>query len=138
MENGSHRNQTGDFIEIPEGWAVIPDNIETPNFPFGEIKTNKIDLVQVYDYVDAYLVFKITKRMNVKVVFSDYQYHDELKGYKNRIYKTVLKKVDYKQIYLHTHRYLDSGLPFWKAQGFIVTVEEDDYDETTHMIKILD
>ena len=48
------------------------------------------------------------------------------------------KKADYKQIYLHTHRYLDSGLPFWKAQGFIVTIEEDDYDETTHMIKILD
>ena len=47
------------------------------------------------------------------------------------------KKEGYKQIYLHTHRYLDSGLPFWKSQGYIVTVEEDDYDETSHMIKIL-
>ena len=47
------------------------------------------------------------------------------------------KKVGYKQIYLHTHRYLESGLPFWKSQGFVITVEEDDYDETSHMIKII-
>ena len=51
LDNGSHRNQTGDFIEIPEGWAVIPDDIETPNFPFGEIKTNKIDgVITVIDW----------------------------------------------------------------------------------------
>lgn len=74
------------------------------------IKTNKIDIVQVYDYVDAYLVFKITKRMNVKVVFSDYQYHDELKGYKNRIYKTVLKKVDYIIFQSETHKNHVAGL----------------------------
>lgn len=44
----------------------------------------------------------------------------------------------YDRIYLHTHRYLESGLPFWKSSGYEVTVEEDDYDETVHMIKILD
>ena len=68
------------------------------------IKKNKIDVVQVYDYVDAYLVFKITRRMNVKVVFSDYQYHDELKGYKCRIYKTVLKKVNHIIFQSETHK----------------------------------
>lgn len=47
------------------------------------------------------------------------------------------KKEDYKQIYLHTHRYLEVALPFWKALGYTVTVEEDDYDETSHMIKVL-
>lgn len=41
LENGSHRNQTGDFKTIPEGWAVIPDDMETPNFPFGEVKARK-------------------------------------------------------------------------------------------------
>lgn len=41
LENGSHRNQTGIFAEIPEGWAVIPDDMETPNFPFGEVKARK-------------------------------------------------------------------------------------------------
>ena len=43
----------------------------------------------------------------------------------------------YCRIYLHTHRYLESGLPFWKSVGYEITVEEDDYDETTHMVKNL-
>ena len=47
------------------------------------------------------------------------------------------KKEDYKQIYLHTHRYLEAGLSFWKSVGYTVTIEEDEYDETSHMIKIL-
>ena len=44
---------------------------------------------------------------------------------------------NYDKIYLHTHRYLDAALPFWKSVGYKITVEEDDYDETSHMIKIL-
>ena len=43
----------------------------------------------------------------------------------------------YSRIYLHTLRYLEAGLPFWKSAGFEITVEEDDYDETTHMVKYL-
>ena len=46
--------------------------------------------------------------------------------------------VGYSRIYLHTHRYLESGLPFWKSVGFKITIEEDDYDETSHMEKILE
>lgn len=44
LENGSHRNQTSDFIKtIPEGWAKVPANLETPNFPFGEVKVDEVD-----------------------------------------------------------------------------------------------
>ena len=43
----------------------------------------------------------------------------------------------YDKIYLHTHRYLDAALPFWKSLDYKVTVEEDDYDETVHMLKNL-
>lgn len=43
LENGSHRNQTGDFKTIPKGYAVIPDNMETPNLPFGEVEVEEID-----------------------------------------------------------------------------------------------
>lgn len=57
----------------------------------------------------------------------------ELVGYMEEF----AKKENYKQIYLHTHRYLDAALKFWKALGYVVTIEEDDYDETSHMIKIL-
>ena len=43
--NGAHANQvtTAEFKKIPEGWAVIPEEMETPNFPFGEIETKEID-----------------------------------------------------------------------------------------------
>lgn len=47
------------------------------------------------------------------------------------------KDEEYREIYLHTHRYLDAALPFWKSLGYQITVEEDDYDETTHMVKFL-
>ena len=43
----------------------------------------------------------------------------------------------YTKVYLHTHRYLDAALPFWKSMGYEITLEEDDYDETTHMVKFL-
>jgi hypothetical protein len=28
--------------EIPEGWAVIPDEMETPNFPYGDLSAEEI------------------------------------------------------------------------------------------------
>lgn len=43
LPNGGHRNVTGDFTTIPEGWAVVPENMETPNFPFGDIETKEVD-----------------------------------------------------------------------------------------------
>ena len=43
--NGGHLNQKkeGVFKIIPEGWAVIPDGIETKNFPFGEVEVDEIN-----------------------------------------------------------------------------------------------
>ena len=43
LENGSHRNQSGNIKTIPEGWAVVPDDMECENFPFGEVITEEID-----------------------------------------------------------------------------------------------
>lgn len=40
LSNGAHRNQTGAFSAVPDGWAVIPDTLETPNFPFGDVTVN--------------------------------------------------------------------------------------------------
>lgn len=38
LENGAHRNQTtSSRIEVPDGWAILPDGMDTPNFPFGGI-----------------------------------------------------------------------------------------------------
>lgn len=43
LENGAHRNQFGGVSSCPDGWAVIPENIECENFPFGEVETAEID-----------------------------------------------------------------------------------------------
>jgi hypothetical protein len=47
LENGAHRNQTiGNgfyFSKLPAGWAIIPADMETPNFPFGEVEVEEID-----------------------------------------------------------------------------------------------
>ena len=43
LDNGAHRNQTGNFSAIPDGWAIIPDGMETPNFPFGKVEVAEIN-----------------------------------------------------------------------------------------------
>ena len=45
LDNGAHRNQTSDtpLNTIPDGWAVIPDDMECENFPFGEVTAEEID-----------------------------------------------------------------------------------------------
>jgi hypothetical protein len=42
LDNGAHRNQTFHGV-LPEGWAVIPDDMETENFPFGEVEVAEVD-----------------------------------------------------------------------------------------------
>lgn len=38
QSNGAHRNQTGTFRTIPDGWAEVPSSIEIPDtFPFVDI-----------------------------------------------------------------------------------------------------
>lgn len=37
LSNGAHRNQTGTSITPPDGWAILPPDLDTPNFPFGDI-----------------------------------------------------------------------------------------------------
>ena len=45
LENGGHRNQTIDSVRfVPEGWAAIPEDMETPNFPFGSFETKDEDV----------------------------------------------------------------------------------------------
>lgn len=40
--NGAHRNQSG-AKSVPEGWALVPESLATPNFPFGELTCREID-----------------------------------------------------------------------------------------------
>ena len=41
LSNGAHRNQTGTFSTVPDGWAVIPESIVIPDtFPFVSIEAD--------------------------------------------------------------------------------------------------
>ena len=41
LSNGAHRNQNGGILVVPEGWAVIPADLVTENFPFGEVAVDE-------------------------------------------------------------------------------------------------
>ncbi len=71
------------------------------------------------------------------MVDKNYRRHGLARKLVNAIEEFALKE-GYDKIYLHTHRYLEAALPFWKSLGYHITIEEDDYDETSHMIKLLD
>lgn len=43
LVNGAHRNQTSSLSKVPEGWAVIPEDMVTENFPFGKLTAEEID-----------------------------------------------------------------------------------------------
>lgn len=43
LENGAHRNQTGNLSSVPDGWAVIPDDLLLENFPFGDVTAEEIN-----------------------------------------------------------------------------------------------
>lgn len=44
LYNGGHRNQTiPTEMDVPSGWAVIPEELETENFPFGSLDVEEVD-----------------------------------------------------------------------------------------------
>ena len=44
LENGALRNQTTcGIIPLPDGWAVIPEDMSLENFPFGEVTAEEVD-----------------------------------------------------------------------------------------------
>ena len=48
LSNGAHNNQTingatPETFPIPDGWAMVPEDLETPNFPFGEATAEEVD-----------------------------------------------------------------------------------------------
>ncbi len=49
----------------------------------------------------------------------------------------VVAELHYTTLYLHTHRFLPGAVDFWKRQGYVVVVEQDDDWQTVHMDKLL-
>ena len=46
LSNGAHRNQSWDGDIPPVGWAMIPEDMETPDtFPFVEIEVEEVSVM---------------------------------------------------------------------------------------------
>lgn len=43
LENGGHRNQNCSIAIVPDGYAMIPDNMVCENFPFGTLTAEEIN-----------------------------------------------------------------------------------------------
>lgn len=43
LENGAHRNQSGSFSSVPDGWAIIRESEKCENFPFGSFEVEYVD-----------------------------------------------------------------------------------------------
>jgi GNAT superfamily N-acetyltransferase len=58
-------------------------------------------------------------------------------GIGTALYTTVLNNIrtaGYQKVYLHTHLFLPGGASFWKSQGFVERLAENDPDwQTVHM-----
>lgn len=59
------------------------------------IKTNKIDIIHTFDYLDAFYALMASMGMKVKVVYSCYSYHEDLSPLYRRLFKYVLSHVDF-------------------------------------------
>ena len=78
LSNGAHRNQTGTFSAVPDGWAAIPENIVIPDtFPFVSIEVNgqtvtsmTAGIIPVPDLSDI----KLTKIIEIKESCESYIY----------------------------------------------------------------
>lgn len=70
-ENRAHRNQTANLKTVPNGWAVIPDGMETPNFPFGDITVEEIGGVMMVTSWTAGTIPEPTPAMAPKYVTYD-------------------------------------------------------------------
>lgn len=75
LENGGHRNQTGNFMTVPEGWAVIPPELATENFPFGDVTAELINDVMT---VTAWTPGDIPAPEPVPVPDPEYVTYEEL------------------------------------------------------------
>lgn len=61
--NGAHRNQEWDKLPIPDGWAVIPEDMELESFPFGNVTAEEIT-----HYRDVEVMRDVTKTREVETL----------------------------------------------------------------------
>lgn len=61
LDNGSHRNQIGNFKNIPDGFAIIPDDMILDNFPFGKLQYRTINGIKTVTSWEALPIPEVEK-----------------------------------------------------------------------------
>ena len=126
-------------IEAIEEYYVLPSNNA---FFVAYDEDNIVATAAIRAYDKDYEFFKglYTKEDTASIwrlmVDEKYRRHGLARMLVNTMEDFAHKK-GYVRVYLHTHRYLEAAMAFWESVGYEITVQEDDYDETNHMIKVL-
>ena len=74
LPNGAHRNQTF-HGNLPDGWAMIPDEMQLENFPFGEVTVENVT-----HYRDIEVEREVTKTREV-VYFKEVEVEIKVEQY---------------------------------------------------------
>ena len=126
-------------IEGIEEYYILPPN-NTFFVAYDEDKMVATAAIRAYDRDYKFFRGIYTKEDTASIwrlmVDEDYRRHGLARRLVNEM-EDFAREKGYARIYLHTHRYLDAAMAFWKSLGYEITVEEDDYDETNHMVKNL-
>lgn len=126
-------------IEWIEEYYILPPN-NTFFVAYDEDKMVATAAIRAYDRDYEFFRGIYTKEDTASIwrlmVDEDYRRHGLARRLVNEM-EDFAREKGYTRIYLHTHRYLDAAMAFWKSLGYEITVEEDDYDETNHMVKNL-
>lgn len=126
-------------IEGIEEYYILPPN-NTFFVAYDEDKMVATAAIRAYDRDYEFFRGIYTKEDTASIwrlmVDEDYRRHGLARRLVNEM-EDFAREKGYTRIYLHTHRYLDAAMAFWKSLGYEITVEEDDYDETNHMVKNL-
>lgn len=64
LSNGAHRNQSGSAKAVHNGWAIIPDGTETPNFPFGNVTVGNQYLY--HDWIGGFDLIIVSFEIKIK------------------------------------------------------------------------
>lgn len=102
--NGSHRNQTIDNvanIQIPDGWAIIPDTIIKPStFPFVDIEVENGIVIEMTEQELSLSILNDNREQMRKLA--------QIQELKNKLLKTDYKAIKFAESLITDENYAET------------------------------